>query len=487
VREVVAECLRRDPAARPTAHELAQRLEPVPEIPRHGWLPPAVTALVPAHPATTPPMAGPTEGSVPDAATVSVPAVPRLAEPSPPPRTGLSRRGLLLGAGAVAVVTGVGAGIGLALRPQESPAVPVPPPTVPDRPSWSTRVDGAVRALALGDGFVCAAGLGSQLHVLDQGTGQVRWSHTVRRQVLSPPAVLGGRIGVADSESLYVIDAASGALLWESEFASLPQAAGDLLLAGRYDGNDRTALVALDPAGGQVRWSAPALSASSMTESPIAVGDGTAFAVLGTAVTAIDLGTGQPRWQVGTGLDGFSASRLMLTGPVDGLVLLTVPSGTHGNGEFIALDAATGAVRWRRAPQYGVSSAPVVDGGVVVFQMGGGSSVVGWDLATGDDRWTREGLASDGWGAIKTLVAAAAGASYFGGENRVYGDDGYSVLDAAGEPTYQSRLYAFDSATGETRWQLTVDATYHVRSPLVADQGLVVLGTEDGTIHAVRT
>jgi outer membrane protein assembly factor BamB len=380
----------------------------------------------------------------------------------------------------------VGAGIGLALRPQESPAAPVPPPTVPDRPTWSIRVDGAVRALALGDGFVCAAGLGSQLHLLDQGTGQVRWSHTVRRQVLSPPAVLGGRIGVADSDSLYMIDAASGALLWESPMTSMPQAAGDLLLAGRYEGNSRTSLVALDPVGGQVRWSAPALTGASMTTtSPIAVGDGAAFAVLGAAVTAVDLGTGQPRWQVGTGLDEHSASRLMLTGPVDGIVLLTVPFGTNGDGEFIALDAATGAVRWRRAPQYGVQYPPVIDGGIVVFEMAS-SSVLGWDLATGDDRWAREGL-SEGWGLIKTYMVAARGTSYFGGESQVYGDDGHSVVDAAGEPAYQSQLFALDSATGEIRWRLQVEATYAVHAPLVADQGLVVLGTEDGTIHAIRT
>jgi serine/threonine protein kinase len=47
VRGILAECLRRDRAARPTAIELAERLQPVPEIRRVEWLPPAITALIP--------------------------------------------------------------------------------------------------------------------------------------------------------------------------------------------------------------------------------------------------------------------------------------------------------------------------------------------------------------------------------------------------------------------------------------------------------
>lgn len=75
----IARCLSRNPADRPTAYQLADALEPLPPMPRHGWLPPTVTALIPALPSDPPRPPAPSRPAGPPPTAIA----PEPAPPSP--------------------------------------------------------------------------------------------------------------------------------------------------------------------------------------------------------------------------------------------------------------------------------------------------------------------------------------------------------------------------------------------------------------------
>jgi hypothetical protein len=59
------------------------------------------------------------------------------------------------------------------------------------------------------------------------------------------------------------------------------------------------------------------------------------------------------------------------------------------------------------------------------------------------------------------------------------------VTDAAGNNQTIFHLFAFAGDTGRTRWFLPIEGAHDLGAPLVAVPGTVVLGTSDGTVHAV--
>jgi len=68
-------------------------------------------------------------------------------------------------------------------------------------------------------------------------------------------------------------------------------------------------------------------------------------------------------------------------------------------GMLSCLDAATGQKLWRKddfngsVPNFFVSSSPLIDGGMVIAQLGGrgGGGIVAYDLATGSPKWKWDG------------------------------------------------------------------------------------------------
>ncbi|GAB3971378.1 hypothetical protein GCM10027615_30000 [Plantactinospora veratri] len=155
LRTLIADCLRPDPAARPTLAELTGRLAPAVRGRPGGAvsLPPAVTTEIDlrASEAENPPI--PLPPGLP-----AVPPSPPAAPPPPPGRTppgaemvadrsGMDRRALLL-SGAVLAVVGATAGL-LALLPDEpEPEAAVPRPTTsPAPPPASTLAARQTRTL----------------------------------------------------------------------------------------------------------------------------------------------------------------------------------------------------------------------------------------------------------------------------------------------------------------------------------------------------
>ncbi|HEX4953832.1 MAG TPA: PQQ-binding-like beta-propeller repeat protein [Thermoanaerobaculia bacterium] len=137
--------------------------------------------------------------------------------------------------------------------------------------------------------------------------------------------------------------------------------------------------------------------------SEVAVADGLAVTLHsdGTEdwLVAVDAATGASRWRykIGATYKGHDGSH---DGPIASpAVARGTVVGFGPGGELFALDAATGGERWRvatatahgaKAPFYGFSASPLVVGATVVVEIGApeGKAMAGFDLATGALRWT---------------------------------------------------------------------------------------------------
>jgi len=177
---------------------------------------------------------------------------------------------------------------------------------------------------------------------------------------------------------------------------------------------------------------------------------------------------------------------------VDGIVYV---GSTNGN--FYALDAANGHLRWSY-PTGSVESRPAVVGGVV-YVGSGDLKVYALDAANGHLRWS---YLTGYW--VDSGPAVADGVVYVGSDDhKVYALDAanghlrwsYTTGDfvdsspaVAGGVVYvgsdDTKVYALDAANGHLRWSYTTGGDIY-SSPTAAG-GIVYVGSTDGNLYALR-
>jgi len=200
-----------------------------------------------------------------------------------------------------------------------------------------------------------------------------------------------------------------------------------------------------------------------------AVGGGLVYAAgRDGAVTAVDAATGARRWRVTTRATipvpwGHESGDYFVSSPtyVNGTLLFGA-----GDGGVYAVDARRGAVRWRAQTDGRVRASPAVAGGRVYVGSFDGR-VYCLDLATGTRRWRYDtegaSLLSGNYGfdrrSIQSSPAVAGGAVYVGAR------DGF--------------LYALDADAGTPRWRYDHKVSWVITSPAVAG-GVVYAGSSDG-------
>jgi outer membrane protein assembly factor BamB len=179
-------------------------------------------------------------------------------------------------------------------------------------------------------------------------------------------------------------------------------------------------------------------------------------------LVALDPSSGRVLWRYDSGRCAW-ASPAVASGLVFQTFLLRPPCrpDTHGRGELVALDARTGAMRWRAALPATESSPLVADGLVWIGDWAG--HVSAFSARTGRLRWTFQADA-----AVKSSPALAGGQLYVA--------------------TYGGRLYALDPWTGNELWHASVQPRLggHGRfysTPAVAHER-VYLGSTDGKVYA---
>lgn len=222
-------------------------------------------------------------------------------------------------------------------------------------------------------------GGGDTLAALDTATGAERWRRVVGQAIAAPPVAVADLAVLASGDQqgfgIHGLAAADGAPRWEVRAPTrvLPGlvAADGLVFAPLADGT----ILALDAAGGEA-WRAWATDLPEPL-SPEQVGGGLLVLRTQAAVVALDTATGEMRWSFAQG--GFPSRPLSVGGAV---------YGAAGDGRAFALDAATGQPVWERA----LGALPTSEGALVrgdtfylpTFE----GTLAALDAATGAPRWT---------------------------------------------------------------------------------------------------
>lgn len=258
----------------------------------------------------------------------------------------------------------------------------------------------------------------------------IKWKFQTGGRVISSPAVANGVAYVGSTDkNLYAVDIETGVQKWkfatESSVVSSPAVSGKFVYFGSYDGR----FYAVDAAAGKLQWK---------------------------------FETGGERRFAGKHLHGLQPKEETMPDPWD--FFLSSPAVWNGvvyfgsgDGNIYALDAASGALKWKFHTGDVVHSSPaIVDGTLYVGSWDG--YLYALNASTGEKKWsfkTGEDPDIHNHVGIQSSPVVADGTVYFGCRD--------------------SNLYALDAATGKQRWFYSTKGSWVNNSPVVYD-GKVYFG-----------
>ncbi len=262
---------------------------------------------------------------------------------------------------------------------------------------------------------------------------KVKWKFQTGARVISSPAIAGGVIyfGSVD-QHLYALDLQSGRQKWkfrtESAVTSSPAVSAGAVYFGSFDGD----FYALDAATGKLKWK---------------------FATEGE------------RRFTAKGIHGLHPRGESMPDPWD--FYLSSPAVANGlvyfgsgDGHVYALNAATGALKWKVRTNGVVHSSPAVADGIV-YAGSWDSFLYALDASTGKERWrykTGEDPKNHNQVGIQSSPVVVSGTVYFGCRD--------------------SKVYALDAKTGKRKWEFTNNGSWVLNTPAV-DDGKLYFGTSD--------
>jgi outer membrane protein assembly factor BamB len=250
----------------------------------------------------------------------------------------------------------------------------------------------------------------------------LRWEEKVVRSPSVDLALAGRGLVVGSTDQrVRVVDLVSGGTFWEKKVRGTPSTApvviDDQILVG-YDAPE-SGLTAFAVSNGDRLWERRDLAPRGGL---LARGDLVFVATAGKTLDALELGTGETVWSVDTGVTwpaplASHGDLLILPAGRDSVFAhrvddgervwaVPLPGGSRGGaavqggsvyvagltGEVLALDARTGAVRWRRDLATRIFAAPLlVDDELYVCGLNG--RLYALATGTGQPRWS---LALDG-------------------------------------------------------------------------------------------
>ncbi|MCU4926040.1 PQQ-binding-like beta-propeller repeat protein [Halobacteria archaeon AArc-dxtr1] len=333
----------------------------------------------------------------------------------------------------------------------------VAPGSVPDSATtdWETRLSPVDGGLAVGDERIVVAA-GGTLFAVDRADGAELWDADIGHDIAAPPALDGEAAYVTawngtGDRGIAALSLADGSEHWRAvsdvDISSAPTLAGETVYVGGSINSSQ--VIALDAADGSERWR---FEVGENAPTP-AVADGTVFAAGGSesAVYALDAADGDAIWE-------YETDDRAWTPPA---VVEETVYATSRSGRVYALDASDGDERWstRVGSDVRVPLAASPEGVYVPTA----DSLVALDK-TGEKQWSvdRHGL-----GALSVA------------------DDG---LVAAGDA-----IYCFDLADGSQRWRYALpdrtdlsDGVYAgTRSSPVIVDGTVYAASFGGDVVAL--
>ena len=260
----------------------------------------------------------------------------------------------------------------------------------------------------VGGGRVYVTSYGGTVHAFSAATGSSLWTVSTDGRYISSPTLADGRLYVASGGTAYAFDAATGATVWRARVSDREVGStAPTVAAGRVHLNmDDRRLVTLDASTGAVLWSAPLHEYGA--QGVPAVVNGVVYVTTASfrcRAYAFKASSGTLLWSVDTSVDidpDWECEWFYPDSPspavANGVVYLSATG-------VWALDALTGATRWRRGKGASVSASPAAANGLLFFaQPGGGLSVLtaatgtlfAWVPGVGDEPWAGQPAVVDG-------------------------------------------------------------------------------------------
>jgi len=261
----------------------------------------------------------------------------------------------------------------------------------------------------------------------------VRWRYHVNGSFISSPAVADGIVFVGGSDgNISAVRSDDGSLVWHfhtrGPVTSSPAVWNATLYAASLDGF----VYALDALSGKLRWR---------------------------------FETGGERRFTAPGIHGIIPKNEMMPDPFDLFISSpAIDNGTlyigSGDHNVYAIDATTGALRWKFTTGDVVHASPAIAGGVVYigsfdryfYALDAATGALRWKFLTGDDRVIHNQIG------IVGSAAVADGIVYFGCRD--------------------SHLYALDARDGALLWKHDEHGSWVIGSPALYD-GVVYFTTSD--------
>jgi outer membrane protein assembly factor BamB len=339
---------------------------------------------------------------------------------------------------------------------------------------WRFLTDGDVVSSPTVLGRTVYVGSGDgHLYALDRTTGARKWAFDAGVPIPSSPAVGAGAvyIGTRDGQ-FYAVDAATGKQRWRfttgalmpwawghesgDVYTSSPAFANGTVYFGAGDGR----VYAVDAATGKEKWRAQ--TGGRVRASPAIDGGRVYVGSADGRVYAFDRATGAPKWK-------FETEGVKLSSGDFGFDRRTVqssPAVANGtvfvgarDGWIYAIDAATGAEKWRFDHKVSwINTSPAVVDGVVYAGSSDAQFVQALDATTGKELW-------------RTTTGTTWSSPAVAGDV-IYAGDG------------QGRLHALDRKTGKLLWSFRTGST--VYSSPTPSGDLVFVGSTDGGVYALR-
>jgi outer membrane protein assembly factor BamB len=334
--------------------------------------------------------------------------------------------------------------------PLPSSSPPPPPGTATKR--WTVPVPIWVNAIAAVGDTVYVGGDGAVL-ALNRADGTGRWRYTAPHSG-GPEAVslyaADGTVCVDTRGALIALDPATGRERWR-RVAEAPSGYEEITPApGTVYAGEGQALIALDDMTGTERWRH--VVAGKFARYATADGE-RVFVSNGSGVDAVDVATGELHWRYRRG-EGTGNNKLAVA---DATVFVD-----NDYGGMVAPDATSGDVRWE-APldaDHPSSERPVVVDGVVVV-LSSDEQLIALDMATGAVRW-------DGTGsALRETAQVGPFASADPADRFVY---------AAGE---SGHVIAVEAATGARHWTYPAPVDDVWLKAFAVSDGTAFAGTTD--------
>lgn len=374
---------------------------------------------------------------------------------------------------------------------QPGPVPAAAPPEAWRAPTgWFSRAQPAVgRGLVFFGGF-SLGGRQSVVEALDSGRGGVRWQTTAPvgwAEIPDTPALAGDLLFApvqAPVSGVMALVAWTGQPVWFAPFGftSLTSPAADgesVYIAGWGVRNPRLgalgdsvgSVFALDQKTGRERWR----YIDSARFGPVAVGREMVYVPSNRGLFALARADGQKRWQARfTPLPGEAP---VVSGDVVVFAGTDVTSGATG---VYAIDAATGALRWRAdleaSLSVGLGTAATGDAVYVTWWEAPTEDSVGvprlsaYALADGEEHWSYQASVT------QEELAAATGATVtapsVAGDHVLFGVAVQAPRDTPA--TKASGIYAIDRTTGEMAWQVAGLET--ASAPVVLADTVYVMG-----------